>query len=326
MKKIVALLLVCLIMCEFFSLCAFAEIPADWNSPSSSLTQSPATNTSKDIVSYKAEDAYDISETVSTETPILDCMDSVLDENEIINNLGVLENHSDGISRIGYYPQIKTFAIVLSNSQDTLKVFKDFPEDVYTELINSTTPYAFYWNKIQGKYSFTDYTITSQDDKIQATTASNSTPTTENSSSSDKTEPKTVLTTDSITMDQDEFVQYLESFLPDGYSIRGAYIYHDGKRAVEIVVEKDYILFAESKGYSNLVELAPCFIDALEPEYKTAYYDGYEYLLQLIPQRLQDGNKEYIGALTYRGVCIATYLEIADEYDLMFATRKYGLG
>ena len=176
MKKIVALLLVCLIMCEFFSLCAFAEIPADWNSPPSSPTQSPAASASKDSVAYRA-DSYDAPETVSADTPTLEGMDSVkeFDVDVIINNLATI--NADGISRIGYFSNISVFAIVLSNNINTLKVYENFPEDEYTALISASNPYASYWNKVVGKCSCQDYSILLETDNKQTTATSTPTPT-----------------------------------------------------------------------------------------------------------------------------------------------------
>ncbi len=91
-------------------------------------------------------------------------MESVVefDLETIIKNLDRYEETSNGIDKVGYFPRIKVFAIILSNNKNTLHVYEDFPENVYNKLINSNNSYSYYWNNIVGKYTCKDYKITQE--------------------------------------------------------------------------------------------------------------------------------------------------------------------
>ncbi len=84
---------------------------------------------------------------------------SEFDITKIYETMSSLDSGVDGIEKIGYYPGIETFAIVLTNNPAKIVVYNCFPEDTYEHFISSANPYSFYWKNIVSAYNSTDYSI-----------------------------------------------------------------------------------------------------------------------------------------------------------------------
>ena len=84
---------------------------------------------------------------------------SEFDISEIYEKMSSPDSGVEGIEKIGYYPDIETFAIILNNNPTKIVVYNDFPEDAYEHFISASNPYSFYWKNIVGAYKSTDYII-----------------------------------------------------------------------------------------------------------------------------------------------------------------------
>ena len=150
-------------------------------------------------------------------------------------------------------------------------------------------------------------------------------------------EPREVITVDGFTrLTKKEFLKYLVSFLPTGYSIKesslfadSADLYYNGTQVISIGYSKDYISFLESGSSKTLRELAPYLVDAIEP--KARETDYYDFSMQLIDERLKYGEEELYTIPMSVGVCIAAYTPykseyVGDNYHLLFTTLQNALG
>jgi len=92
------------------------------------------------------------------------------DIDRIVSTMPIPEGSTNGIDKYGYYPKISVFAIILANNPSTVTIYKDFPEKAYEKFLNSSNPYAFYWNKISGAYKSEEYSLLEIDEAKNTTT------------------------------------------------------------------------------------------------------------------------------------------------------------
>ena len=77
----------------------------------------------------------------------------------IYATMSAFDHAVSGIEKYGYYPNIKVFAIILTNNPSKIVIYNDFPEDKYNDFFNSNNPYSYYWNSIVPVYTGTNYAI-----------------------------------------------------------------------------------------------------------------------------------------------------------------------
>ena len=159
----------------------------------------------------------------------------------------------------------------------------------------------------------------------------------ERDSEREKATPQEVITADGFTLlNQEEFLRYLVSFLPSGYSIKEdsgfanySTLYYNGSKVMNITYTEDYVLFLEHGSYTTLLKLAPYLVDAIEP--KARETDYYDFSMQLIDERLRYREEELYTIPMSVGVCVAAYTPyqseyFGDNYNLMFTTLRNALG